>query len=188
MVIPTDDFDKLKETAVRIALNADVSSPRDSAVFFAGSKKNMREAMHFCRENSEDGFMTLLHTEAHQQLSELPLSGRESRFSSEEMFDLNGAASARFAQEASGNVTVFCNKVTGRSTFFTLELPALLLNDEVETINNEDKMLWLRFVQPAVLPQTDIIPPEAVRFDTSSLNTINGDHGNNHQVDDGYTM
>jgi len=183
-----DDHDEQVQRAVDIALHGDVSSAPDSAVFFAGKKSNMREAVRLCTSDESGELTTLLHTDAYKQLKEIPLYGHDAPFTPEESFDITGAVSARFAQEASGNVTVFVEKLSKRSTFFTVELPALLLNDDVETINNEDKMSWLRYVQPPILPQTDIIPPERLRFDTSSLDSMGQHDGGYHQSDDELTF
>lgn len=154
------------DLAIYIASNYSVETPRDCAVFFAGGR-NMTMAARFCRKNK--GAMTLLHTEAHKNLAKIPLFGGNSAFRLEEATDISGLASARFAQSAKGDVTAFTGRISERSTFFTVELPILLLNDDVEHINGEDKFLWLDRVRPPILPRTNLISPELLQFDINHL-------------------
>ncbi len=156
------------QQAIEIAMNASVDVDADRAVFFSG-QKNRREAMRFCREHQDEGFSTLLNTDAHRELAEIPIFGKNSPFSVEEAVDLTAIASARYAQGVEGEVQVFSHKVSERSIFYTIELPALLLNEKVDFINGEDKMTWLDLVQPPILPRTDIITPEFLHFDVSDL-------------------
>ena len=188
MIIQTNQFDKnfIREQAIDVALHGDVSSDHDRAVFFSGKKEHMRSAMRFCQEHKDENLITMLHTDAYKQLKSVPLFGKKSPFTQEEAIDISAAASARFAQEASGNVTAFLGELNNRSrsTFFTIELPALLLNDDVETINGFDKMAWTQYVQPPVLPRTDLIPPEVMQFDTSDLD-LDSTHPPKNSVDNG---
>ena len=187
MIIRTNQFDKdfIREQAIETALHGDVSSDHDRAVFFSGKKQHMRSAMRFCHEHKSENLVTMLHTDAYKQLKSIPLFGKKSPFTQEEAIDISAAASARFALEASGNVTAFLGELNNRSrsTFFTIELPALLLNDNVETINGFDKAAWTQYVQPPILPRTDLIPAEIMQFDTSGLD-LEGTHPPKNTADD----
>lgn len=152
--------------ALQIIESSPMDEIHDGAVFFAG-KRNRQVATHFCSINREH--MTMLDTDLYRQLREIPLFGQESVIPLEEAVDISALASVKFAQAASGNVVSFFDKVSDRSTFFTIELPALLLNDKVTTINGTPKLNWIGYVQKPILPRTDVVPPEELRFDVSHL-------------------
>lgn len=165
-----DSTDIRRQQALDIAAHAAFEVPESRAVFFSGGR-NMRHALAFCKENRDEGFTTLLQTDSYRQLMKIPLFGEGSPFTQEEALDVSALASARFALAARGNVLVFTNKASNRSTFSTVELPALLVaNDNVSTINGVDKMLWVRAVRPPVFPRTDIVPPGQLQFDITNLN------------------
>ncbi|MCB1593226.1 MAG: hypothetical protein KDI90_12325 [Alphaproteobacteria bacterium] len=161
--------DPRRQKALDLAMNGPIEVPPDRAVFFSGGR-NMRQALDFCKGNPDEGFMTMLHTGVHQELMKIPLFGEGSPFTREEAVDLSALVSARFAMAASGNVLVFSNRPSGRSTLNTVEIPALLAaNDDVTTINGTDKMLWTGAIRPPVLPLSDIVPPHLLRFDMHEI-------------------
>jgi len=53
-------------------------------------------------------------------------------------------ASERFIALASGNLTAFVEGADKRSTFCRIEVPAILKNDNIKTINGVDKHVFLK--------------------------------------------
>lgn len=53
-------------------------------------------------------------------------------------------ASARFIAAASGNLTAFVEDADKRSAFCSVEVPAILKNDNIKTINGIDKHIFLK--------------------------------------------
>lgn len=154
------DKDNKVEQVLSIILFSRIDVEDGCSVFFSGAK-NMRHAIKFCETNQNHGFRTLLHTPMFRELTDIPLFGNASSFTPEEALDISALASLKFALSARGNVQVFSSKISESSTFYTVELPALLfLNDNVQTINGADKMLWQDFVRNARFPQTEILPSE----------------------------
>jgi hypothetical protein len=147
--------------ALRIASEGDVSSAIDRAVFFSNAR-NRKAAIEFCRKNPDH--KTILHLDMYKQLEPLNLFGKDSVFDIEEAVDITALISARFAQAASGNVLMFYDKVSSRSTFFTLELPALIKNPNVTTINGASKDVWKDYVHEPILPRTALVAPEKLEF------------------------
>lgn len=153
---------EIEQQALDIAQHAPFEARPDRFVFFS-NKRNRNAAIEFCRKNPE--FMTVLHTPTHQRLEALPLFGKNSLIPLDEAVDISAVASARFAKAAEGNVLVFFDKVSDHSTFFTIELPVLMQNDKVETINGAPKSLWEAYIQPSVLPRSNAVPADLLRFD-----------------------
>lgn len=171
-----DNTDIRKQLALDIAMHAPFDVPEGRAVFFSGGR-NMRHALAFCKDHRDQGFSTLIETASYRDLMKLPLFGAGSPFTQEEAMDISALASIRFALAAKGNVTVFARKISDRSTFTTVELPALLAaNENVPTINGADKMLWLSGIRPPVMPRTSLVAPSLLRIDTAQLFAANGQH------------
>lgn len=131
--------DKLQQ-ARQIALCADVSTPEGSVVLYSISYQpsdiNKRRAMDFLQKNPDR--MTLDNTECGKQLIALGLeTGNE--YPDAELLKIWAIASARFIKAVRGNVTAFVENADKRSTFVSVELPLLLQNKNVHTINGQDK-------------------------------------------------
>lgn len=154
-------MDLIHEKALDIAMHTPLPDVADKFVFFS-NQRNRTAAANFCRKNPD--YITVMHTDAQKALDALPLFGKESPFTIEEGVDISAVLSARFAHQAHGNVMVFCDKVSDRSTFFTIELPILLQNDKVGTINGVPKETWSGYVQAPVLPRTDLISRDQLTF------------------------
>lgn len=128
------------QIAYQIATSADVATPIDSVVLYSISYQetdtNKRMAMGFLQENPDK--KTLDNTECGQKLIALGLeTGNENP--NKEILKVWAIASARFIKSAKGNVTAFVDNADKRSTFVSVELPLLLKNDNVTTINRKDK-------------------------------------------------
>lgn len=129
--------------ARQIAESADVSTPKDSVVLYSISYQktdaNKRMAMEFLQENPDK--KTLDNTECGQKLIALGLeTGNENP--SEELLKIWAIASERFIKAVKGDVTAFVDNADKRSTFVSVELPILLQNDNVKTINKQDKFIF----------------------------------------------
>lgn len=131
------------EQAYEIARTADVSSPKDGAVLysvsFLPSKENKIKAEQYLEKHKN--CRTLDITECGKLLIEL---GLETNFKApeEDLMKIWAIASERFIAAVSGNVKAFVDGADSRSTFRKIELPNLLKNDKVETINGEDKFVF----------------------------------------------
>lgn len=137
--------EELYDYALEIACDYDTSSPRDRSVFFSSGQKT--EATRYCQKMG-DGHLTVCMTPALIAFDRLNLF-RRGDFHYTEIFEFGDVISKRFADEASGNVTAFVgakSKATG--TFRRVELPALLVNPNVLTINEEPKENYLSMLTP----------------------------------------
>ena len=131
--------DEIITRAIDIALNAQVAS--DKAILFSGSD-GMRQAEEFIFENPD---FELVHTmPLGLMLEQIDLFG----LADKGLVDENhvriawNIAGARVAGEASGDVRTFnTDNSSPDSTFRTVEIPYLLANDKVKTVNGRDK--WL---------------------------------------------
>lgn len=131
--------DKLAQ-ARSIAAEAEVATPADSVVLYSISYQatdiNKRKAMEFLHTHPEK--MTLDNTECGKALIALGMeTGNENP--PQELMQIWALASKRFIAAASGNVTAFVENADPRSTFVSVELPQILQNDRITTINGEDK-------------------------------------------------
>ena len=136
-------MNKLAE-AYNIAENADVSSAPDCVVLYSVSyltnKENKIQAQEYLK--SHKNCLTLDDTDCGKKLIAL---GLETNFKApeEELMKIWAIASKRFINEASGNVTAFVKNADPRSTFRRIELPNILKNNKITTINYEDKFLFV---------------------------------------------
>lgn len=126
--------------ARQIALNADVTTPESSVVLYSISYQksdiNKRRAIEYLRNNPDK--MTLDNTECGQQLINLGLeTGNDNP--DRELLKIWAIASERFIKAAKGNVTAFVDNADKRSTFVSVELPLILQNNNILTINNQNK-------------------------------------------------
>jgi len=126
--------------ARQIALNADVSTPENSVVLYSISYQksdiNKRKAIEYLQNNPDK--MTLDNTECGQQLINLGLeTGNDNPDG--ELLKIWAIASERFIKAAKGNVTAFVDNADKRSTFVSVELPLILQNNNILTINNQNK-------------------------------------------------
>ncbi len=133
----------LIRVAVEIAGTEDVKSAPNTVVLYSVSyqptTKNKDAALAFMRENPQ--MVMIDNTVCGKRLIELGfdwsvLDDEHDRFKAAEIWRL---ASRRFIAGASGNVTAFVDNADPRSVFRSEELPAILNNPKITTINGVDK-------------------------------------------------
>jgi hypothetical protein len=134
--------DKLR-IAWQIARSADVSTPDGSVVLYSISYQpsdiNKRKAMAYLQENPDKKMLD--DTECGKQLIALGLeTGSENPDA--ELLKIWAFASERFIKAVKGNVVAFVDNADKRSTFVSVELPLLLQNENVKTINGQDKFIF----------------------------------------------
>ncbi|MBP5214949.1 MAG: hypothetical protein J6039_00110 [Alphaproteobacteria bacterium] len=133
------------ELAREIAETADVSSAPNSVVLYSTSYQptdvNKREALQYMAEHK--GCSWLDNTECGQKLIALNLA-TDYKNPEGELMKIWARASERFIAQASGNITAFVAGADPRSTFVTVELPTLLKNDKIVTVNGTDKYEFAR--------------------------------------------
>lgn len=134
----------LLRKAYNIAASADVITPRDKVVLYSISYQktdiNKQRALHFMRDNPQ--YMMLDNTPCGQQLIALGLETGNNP--STEILKIWALASQRFIAAASGNITAFVENADKRSTFRSVELPEILRNEQIKTVNNIDKFVFAR--------------------------------------------
>lgn len=137
-------MNKLQQ-AYDIAQKADVTSARDGVVLYSVSylpnKDNKIKALEYIKIHKNCA--TLDDTECGKLLIKL---GLETDFKApqEELMKIWEIASERFIMAASGNVTAFVDNADPRSTFRKTELPCLLKNDNITSINGIDKFVFAK--------------------------------------------
>lgn len=132
---------ELYKRAKYIAEHDDVKTPKDCLVLFSISflptKENKEKAFKHIAEHPQKQMID--HTPCGKKLEEMNLSAHPDQISEAEIYEIWHIASQRLIQEASGNITAFVEKSHPKSTFRTVELPAILNNDRITTINSKDK-------------------------------------------------
>lgn len=133
---------KLRQ-AWQIAEEADVSTPENSVVLYSISYQpsdiNKRLAMDYLRNNPDK--MTLDNTECGKQLIALGLE-TDNKNPDSQLLKIWALASARFIDAVKGDVTAFVDNADKRSTFVSVELPRILQNEKVKTVNGQDKFVF----------------------------------------------
>lgn len=137
-----DISDKLRQ-AWQIAEKADVSTPENSVVLYSISYQpsdiNKRLAMDYLRKHPDK--MTLDNTECGKQLIALGLE-TDNKNPDSQLLKIWALASSRFIDAVKGDVTAFVDNADKRSTFVSVELPRILQNEKVKTINGQDKFAF----------------------------------------------
>lgn len=134
--------DSLYEQALNIARTADVSTPPDSVVLYSVSflptKENKDRAFDYIRQVS--GAMMIDQTPCGKQLVELGFdAGDLSEDDKLRVAEVWKVASKRFIESASGNVTAFVKNADPRSVFRSMELPEIMKNPKISSINGLPK-------------------------------------------------
>lgn len=126
--------------AIQIAKTYDVSSKEDSVVVYSISfqktKINREKAFEHVKAHPEK--ILIEHTECGAKLVELGCESTTS-LNQEETMMIWAEASRRFIASASGDVTAFVENADPRSVFFRIELPNILQNNKIKTINHVEK-------------------------------------------------
>ena len=128
--------------AKKIAEEADVSTPKDCLVLYSISflptPKNKEDAFDYLSKNSQA--MMIDQTPCGKQLIELGML--ENSLPQEQIMEIWAIASRRLIAKAQGNITAFVVNADKRSVFRSQELPGLLKNPNVKTINGIDKNIF----------------------------------------------
>lgn len=133
-----DDF---YDTALEVARTYDVETKPDSLVLYSISflptKENKLKAFEYVKDHP--GSVMLDHTPCGVKMIDLGLENGRCNLKEDEIAYLWKVASKRLLEQASGNVTAFVKNADERSVFRSMELPTILANDKIKTINKMDK-------------------------------------------------
>ena len=134
------DNTALLETGLNIAKTYDVSTKENSVVVYSISFQptptNREKAFSFVKENPEK--MLIEHTECGGKLVEMGFESATT-LPAEDLMMIWMEASRRFICSAKGNVTAFVENAHPQSVFMTVELPNILINPNILTVNGIDK-------------------------------------------------
>ncbi len=129
------------DNALEVAKTYDVSTEPDSLVLysisFLPSKENKIQAFEYVK--SHPGAVMLDHTPCGIKMMDMGLENGRCNLNEEEIAYLWKVASKRLLQGAKGNITAFVKNADERSVFRSMELPTILANENILTINGEDK-------------------------------------------------
>ena len=133
-----DNMDLIK--GLQIARSYDVSSKENSVVLYSISfqptQVNREKAFKYIKSNPDK--IMIEHTECGAKLVEIGFESIKT-LNQEDIMTIWGEASRRFVAAASGNVTAFVEGADPRSVFRTVELPNILQNPNIKTVNDIDK-------------------------------------------------
>lgn len=138
--------ESLYNQAVNVAKTGNVDSLPDTIVLYSISflptTENKQKAFCYMAENPSS--MTIEKTECGRALLQLgfdfDILPDEDKKIAAEIWKI---ASERFIQAASGNITAFVENADKRSVFRTTELPQILKNSAIRTINGIDKFEFI---------------------------------------------
>lgn len=134
-----DDF---YDEALKVAKTYDVTTAPDSLVLYSVSflptKENKIKAFEYVKEHP--GSLMLDHTPCGVKMINMGLENGRTDLSAEEVAYLWKVASKRLLEAASGNITAFVKNADERSVFRSMELPTILANNKIKTINGKDKI------------------------------------------------
>lgn len=137
---------QLFNEAMAVAKSYDVSTPKDGLVLYSVSflptKENQEHALEFVRQHPQS--MVIEHTPCGLKLIDMGLAGSDCGLTPSEMAEIWGVASARMIQNASGAIHAFVKNADARSVFCSIELPNILRNPHITTINGEDKHIFAK--------------------------------------------
>lgn len=131
--------------AFEIASNDDVLTSENGAVVYSVSfletKENQRLAYEY--EKKHPNCFTLDHTPCGRKLADLGLLVSKD-VADEDIQKVWELASARFIEQASGDVTAFVDGADKKSTFCSVEAEHILKNPKIKTVNHLEKEIFLR--------------------------------------------
>lgn len=135
--------------AYEIAENANVTTVPNGAVVYSVSympnDKNKIKAKEFLKQNPIAKMLD--DTPCGKALIELGLDGKVNEVG-EEITKIWRIASARYIAAASGNIHAFVDGADERSTFCTTELEEIMKNQNIASINGEDKSIFVANFKP----------------------------------------
>jgi hypothetical protein len=134
--------ENLYNQAVNVARTDNVDSLPDTVVLYSVSflptMENKDMAFRYMSENPSS--MTIEKTECGRNLLKLgfdfDILPDEDKATAAEIWKI---ASSRFIKSASGNITAFVKNADKRSVFRSVELPEIMSNPAIRTINGIDK-------------------------------------------------
>ncbi|MDD4557290.1 MAG: hypothetical protein PHE89_08235 [Alphaproteobacteria bacterium] len=130
--------EELYEEAVQIASSRSVETAENSVVLFSISylptEENKQKAYAFLKDNPEKTIID--NTPCGQALMTLSL---HAKLPLEKVCEIWKICSKRFIEQAKGEVIAFVEGADSRSVFYSIELPELLRNKHLTTINGVDK-------------------------------------------------
>ncbi len=130
---------------MKIAQEFDVSTKPNCAVVYSISflptKENRDKAYAYVKAHK--GCKTLDDTPCGKALCKKGYQGTN-EVTTNEIKEIWKTASERFIEFASGNVTAFVENADERSTFRCIELPNIMANKKIGTINGVDKFQFLQ--------------------------------------------
>mgnify|MGYP006916034455 CR=1 FL=1 len=131
----------LQQQALHIAQTFDVTTPKDKLVLFSISFQNNDTNKQLADNyiSSHQGFVTIASTPCGKALEELQLFDKKNELTQDEAYQIWGIASTRMVLYAKGNITAFIKGAHPLSTFCQYELPTILLNQNITTVNGKDK-------------------------------------------------
>lgn len=133
-----DDF---YDNALEVAKTYDVTTKPNSLVLYSVSylptKENKFQAFEYVRDHP--GSVMLDHTPCGIKMMDMGLENGRCDLKEDEIAYLWKVASKRLLENASGNITAFVKDADERSVFRSMELPTILANDKIKTINGIDK-------------------------------------------------
>lgn len=133
-----DDF---YDQALEVAKTYDVTTKPNTLVLYSISylptKENRQRAFEFVKEHPD--YTLVEHTPCGEKMIDLGLYDGRSDLKEEDVAYLWRVASKRLLEAASGNVMAFVKDADERSVFRSMELPTILANPNIKTINNQDK-------------------------------------------------
>ena len=130
---------------MHIATDFDVATEKDCAVLYSISyqktTKNRDDAYAYVKTHKP--CKTLDDTPCGKTLCEKGYQSTND-VAREKLKQIWKIASERFIAEASGDITAFVENANPKSTFSSVEIPAILKNEKIKTINRIDKLMFLQ--------------------------------------------
>ena len=130
---------------MKIAQEFDVSTEPNCAVVYSISflATTQNRDMAYAYVKTHKGYKTLDDTPCGKTLCEKGYQGTND-VATNEIKEIWKVASERFIGSASGNITAFVENADERSTFRRIELPNIIANKKIKTINGVDKFQFFQ--------------------------------------------
>lgn len=138
--------DEMFFEGLKVAKTFDVFTPVDSLVLYSitGQPTKANRDLAFAYASEHPGMMMLDHTPCGAKLVEMGFMSNGTGIAEENVMLVWKEASKRLIEQASGNVTAFVDNATEESVFCSMELPIMLGNENIATINGTDKFAFAK--------------------------------------------
>ncbi len=137
-------MDNIYQKALEVAADMSVATPDNGVVLYSISflptKENKEQAFAYLEQHPEA--MMIDQTECGQALIKMGLLNNHPELSSEQIAYIWKIASKRMIEQARGDIKAFVKNADSRSVFRSTELPAILQNPNIPTINGIDKFTF----------------------------------------------